>query len=177
MSPSSLEERSWPLPSLVNHFSRSTDFEVHRNWLAITHSLPISKWYYDVRVALRLTGMAITYHSRLTKRQLQNGVSAPRGCSWMSFSLSRMYSALDYPPFFAYFEKALSVPASFIDPQIVDLNNLNYSAWSVVAYQRTTVILTELVLAAVLMKYGRTLYVVRHLLTSPCQVCPWSARS
>ena len=47
----------------------------------------------------------------------------------------------------------MSIPAYFVDPKIVDLNNLNYGAWTVVAYQRTTVILTELALGAAVLKW------------------------
>ena len=72
-------------------------------------------------------------------------------------------TALDYPPFFAYFEKLLSIPAFFIDPKIVDVNNLNYDAWSVVAYQRATVIVTELVLGIVLLQSVPLYFIVISL--------------
>ncbi|CAM9089867.1 unnamed protein product, partial [Ectocarpus fasciculatus] len=95
----------------------STDFEVHRNWLAITGYLPIREWYF-------------------------NDTS-----EW----------TLDYPPLFAYFEWVLFQLSRFIDPDLIQvLDRYNDDRFSVVCFQRSTVILTELVLAWATVRYLRS---------------------
>ena len=61
---------------------------------------------------------------------------------------------LDYPPFFAYFEWLLSHGASWFDPAIVKLDNIEYDSWRVVYFQRVTVIVAELILVYALQLWG-----------------------
>ena len=69
-----------------------------------------------------------------------------------NFSKQTSEWTLDYPPFFAYFEHLLSLPAKFIDKNMLNLNNLNYKSSQTINYQRGTVIISEFVLVAALLK-------------------------
>lgn len=84
----------------------STDLEVHRNWMAITHHLPLRQWYHD------------------------------KTSIW----------TLDYPPYFAYFEKILSYFAYYYDESILVLRAEPFASSSALMYLRLSVIFSDFVL-------------------------------
>jgi alpha-1,3-glucosyltransferase len=85
---------------------RSTDFDVHRYWLALTHALPVRQWYTDT------------------------------SSQW----------TLDYPPFFAYFSRLLSLPAPLVDATLVSIPVRDATPFAHLIYLRLTVAFSDLLL-------------------------------
>ncbi|CEG45503.1 probable dolichyl pyrophosphate glc1man9 c2 alpha--glucosyltransferase [Plasmopara halstedii] len=96
---------------------RSTDFEVHRNWMSLTHKLPRHMWYHE----------------------------------------STSEWTLDYPPFFAYFEYALSYAASIVDDSMLVLSSTPVFSPSILLFQRLSVIISDVVLFYALNAYCSSL--------------------
>ncbi|KAL6634932.1 hypothetical protein ACP70R_027603 [Stipagrostis hirtigluma subsp. patula] len=94
---------------------RSTDFDVHRYWLALTHALPARQWYTDV------------------------------SSEW----------TLDYPPFFAYFSRLLSLPAPLVDASLVSVPVPAAPPFAHLLYLRLTVVVSDLLLLASVLLLAR----------------------
>ncbi|EEP80026.1 hypothetical protein UREG_04868 [Uncinocarpus reesii 1704] len=80
----------------------------------------------------------------------------PCGCGVQSIAFPSINTSewtLDYPPFFAGLEWLLSKVASFVDPAMLKVENLNYDSWQVIYFQRTSVILLEFMLIYALKCY------------------------
>jgi hypothetical protein len=115
-------------------FYRSTDFDVHRNWLAITHSLPVKEWYFEASRERDTMEAALIDCEADHLRFLI--LASQKTSEW----------TLDYPPFFALFELLLSYPARIFDPQMLVISADPYQSRGTIFYQKLTVILTDMLL-------------------------------
>ena len=121
--------------------SYSTDFEVHRNWMAITSRLPLSKWYTEVSKSCNF----LVYQFIMI--------------SLIIFQKTSQWT-LDYPPFFAYFELLLSYFAPYFDSGMLQISAKPYTSPQTIFYQRLTVIVSDVV-------YFYAAFVWLKLLTDP----------
>lgn len=67
----------------------------------------------------------------------------------------------------------MSQAARFFDANMLQVENLSYSSWQTVYFQRTTVIATELVLLYALYLYVIRLGMLYPKLRSRQQLCSW----
>jgi alpha-1,3-glucosyltransferase len=116
---------------------RSTDYEVHRNWLAVTAGLPLSEWCVLVGVFLscfpsRFFSFFSFFFSTLPLRYTD--ATSP----W----------TLDYPPLFAWFQRCLAAVAARLAPDALTLSADPVDSPAILAFQRGSVMAADAALAA-----------------------------
>ena len=166
---------------------RSTDLEVHRNWMAITSNLHIAEWYGSsssasaIHAENDLSRDDTTWTGASEGRSYARMINAthlelfsPSACSSSSLLPSHGEDnvtgasrrvlrlsewTLDYPPFFAYFERVLAEFASVLSTRIASLESEYLDDAVTVGFMRGSVIVSELigVLLVVLFCTGWTL--------------------
>jgi alpha-1,3-glucosyltransferase len=99
----------------------STDFEVNPFGYQIKNALFSHQVHRN--------WMAITYHLPIEQ--------------WYRSNLSEC--TLDYPPFFAYFERTLSLIASLFDPNMLALQEDAYFSENTLLFQRFSVIAVDII--------------------------------
>ena len=144
---------------------RSTDFEVHRNWMAITHSLPMRQWcasysllqqsaHPSLQSCIRAAAESgsAAWQDRQSAEMPPSVLEADCGqrrrasgaiddgllqLPYCRYTEATSGWTLDYPPMFAWFEFLLSQIAHFVDPAMLQVHNLNYASQGTINFQVT----------------------------------------
>lgn len=112
-------------PSHVAHFEHS---QVHRNWLAITSSLPLGKWRGPGESRAPLRPPVGTHIRTHIPRSSTSQTRLPLPSTRRYIDATSEWT-LDYPPFFAWFEKFLSLFAPLADAEMLRVDNLNFASF------------------------------------------------
>ena len=105
-----------------------------RNWLAVTYSVPLSDWY--------------------TEATSQWTLDYPPFFAWFEYGLAQVCQLIHPCGLLHYYKSYLFLFFQFcqvavkIDPKMVQVDNLEYKSFATLCFQRVSVIVSDLVLAA-----------------------------